>query len=173
MPPSNDNHEYSSRYRARRYGDNCDAMYSQLSPWNHVYEVAGNADRAVCERRKNDLDRQYEIALCLSGFLVPVILDSYRMIFNHNSYIASMLCPEGHPPFLKYRTAVIINALWFSSLLLTGSTLMICCLCRRCLQEFMNRPQFDVKHLLAFRQMRYNSLRRHSAILICTLSSLS
>ncbi|KAF8348734.1 hypothetical protein F5887DRAFT_951685, partial [Amanita rubescens] len=89
------------------------------------------------------------------------------MVFNQNSYIVNMLCPDGHPPFLKYRTAVIINALWFSSLLLTGSTLMICCLCRRCLQEFMNRPQFDVKHLLAFRQMRYNSLRRCKFFAIC------
>ena len=78
-----------------------------------------------------------------------------------------MLCPDGHPPFLPYRTAVIINALWISSLFLTGSTIWICCLCRRCFQEFMNLPQFDVKHLLAFRQMRYNSLRRCRIFAIC------
>ena len=31
----------------------------------------------------------------------------------------------------------------------------------------MNLPQFDVKHLLAFRQMRYNSLRRCRIFAIC------
>ncbi len=31
----------------------------------------------------------------------------------------------------------------------------------------MNRPQFDVNHLLAFRQMRYNSLRRCRIFAIC------
>ena len=103
-------------------------------------------------------------ALFFSVCLVPLIFDSYKWLSNQYSYIANILCPGHTPPF---RTAVIINALWRLSLLLMVSALLISYRCRQCLQKFMIRPQFGAKRLLAFRQMRYNSLRGYNFFALC------
>jgi hypothetical protein len=69
-----DDYERSLQYptsTARKRRVNYDALHSQqraLDHWDCVYDVVGNSDRVVCGRRKNDLDRQYEIVsiFCLT-----------------------------------------------------------------------------------------------------------
>ena len=112
-------------------------------------------------------------ALLISCCLATIIFDSFKWLFNSNgSFIANRLSPRSTGAFLPYRTALIINALWFSSLILSVSTLLLSCVCHRSLEGFLGRPQFDAKHLLAFRQMRYNSMRRCRIFDICDAAHL-
>ncbi|KAF8622260.1 hypothetical protein AX15_007156, partial [Amanita polypyramis BW_CC] len=125
-------------------------------------------------------------ALFCAGSLATVILDSYKWLTDNptHSFIAkwiSLAFPrdpthdhkaQGRFPattghFLPFRTASIINTLWFLSLILMCFVLLVCSLSLRCLREFRNFPQFEAKHLLAFRQMRYNGLRRCKVFAIC------
>lgn len=191
--PSTEDHKCSLQYpetTRRRGSDREVRLLSRLHEpdhWDHVFNPVDKTDRAYCEQKKQDLERLYQFvglpcmiclilvvykntqqALLMSCCLATVIFDSYKWLSDDDSsFIASTLSPRSTSSFLPHRTALIINALWFTSLVLSVSTILMSYVCQRSLEWFLGRPQFGAKHLLAFRQKRYNTMRRYRIFDIC------
>ncbi|KAK2461317.1 hypothetical protein APHAL10511_006844 [Amanita phalloides] len=129
--------------------------------WAHVFALVDKSDESMYKLRKQDLDNQYHVAMFFSSCLAMIVIDSYKWLTQeaaHSVIAHCLLAPPPNNEFISFHMAVIINALWFSSLALTLSAFVASYACSYYLREFRNLPQFEAKHLLAFRQMRYRFL---------------
>ena len=111
------------------------------------------------------------------SFTVVIFVDSLRWLTTHasGSIIARFYTAGSDPAtaqLIPYGPAVIINVLWFASLILTFTSCLMCHLNLQWLQEFRNEPQFDAENQVAFRQMRYDTLCRWRFFELCDIIPL-
>ncbi|KAG7090060.1 hypothetical protein E1B28_011677 [Marasmius oreades] len=169
------------RFAPRRRGD----------PWEECLKRVDNYDDEMCRGWKEDIDTLLVFAGLFSATVTAFTIESYRWLrddpaddtvrvlreisqkldqnINNTIFAAVHTRPNGSfaAPFF----AVRINSVWFLSLILSLSTVMLGILCKQWIREHRrDTPSASPKETLELRQIRYESLERWGVLTL--LSSL-
>ncbi|KAL0566765.1 hypothetical protein V5O48_015238 [Marasmius crinis-equi] len=172
------------RFAPKRRGD----------PWEECLKRVDNYDDEMCRGWKEDIDTLLVFAGLFSATVTAFTIESYRWlrddpaddtvrILNQISDKLSQLGNNGttfrvgavHPnqnsSFAAPFFAVRINSVWFLSLILSLSTVMLGILCKQWIREHRrDTPSASPKETLELRQIRYESLEKWGVLTL--LSSL-
>ncbi|KAJ3767725.1 hypothetical protein FB446DRAFT_315094 [Lentinula raphanica] len=158
------------RFSPKRRGD----------PWEESMKRVDLYDDEMCRGWKEDVDTLLVFAGLFSAAVTAFIIESYKWLqpnnFNNSDLVLQVLqqftsqsTNTTHVQLASTSTsnnfnsasAVRINSVWFLSLILSLSTVLLGILCKQWLREHRrDTPSSSSKEALELRQLRFESLER-------------
>ncbi|KAF8800057.1 hypothetical protein BYT27DRAFT_7342631 [Phlegmacium glaucopus] len=143
--------------------------------WQKCYKMTEKYDNEMCAAWKEEVDKLLIFAGLFSATITSFTIESYKWLSEGPedvsarllATIATQLSNSSSnplqpnlilPPFSVSSTDVRINAVWFLSLTLGLTTVLIGILCLQWLREFQRDAALPHKESVALRQMRYEGL---------------
>ncbi|PPQ75728.1 hypothetical protein CVT24_002581 [Panaeolus cyanescens] len=160
----------------------CGDPYRHLVPtkgdsWHRCHKLAEKYDNEMCDAWKEEVDKLLIFAGLFSATVTAFTVESYQWLSEESEdvsakllgYIANHLynstATRPTPPFdfaadtfSVDSSDVRINTVWFLSLTLSLTTVLIGILCLQWLREFQRDAALPHKEAVALRQMRYEGL---------------
>ncbi|KXN82157.1 hypothetical protein AN958_02966 [Leucoagaricus sp. SymC.cos] len=164
---------------------------SPKDPWERCYDVLDKSDDELCKDLKDEISYLLVVASLFLGIVTAFTIESFKWLRTDQEQAATNLLNQvvtllndttkqgtapGFPPFQPENWEIVVNQLWFLSMTLSLSAVVVGTLCLQWLAAFRRT---HVKHMphedaLALRQLRYEGLigwgvPRVPAILLLTV----
>ncbi|KAH9476274.1 hypothetical protein JR316_0011847 [Psilocybe cubensis] len=142
--------------------------------WKKCHSIVEKYDNEMCDAWKDEVDKLLIFAGLFSATITAFTIESYKWLSEDNDDVSlrllafmaqqasnatvsvpSDLLPS---PFSVTSSDVRINAVWFLSLTLALTTVLIGILCLQWLREYQRDASLPHKDAVALRQMRYEGL---------------
>ncbi|KAF9481748.1 hypothetical protein BDN70DRAFT_930582 [Pholiota conissans] len=152
------------RYQIPKLGDS----------WHECHNLTEKYDNELCDAWKEEVDKLLIFAGLFSATVTAFVVESYKWLQEDSedvsvrllAFMATQLANTSTPlpielrqqPFSVSASEVRINAVWFLSLTLALSTVLIGILCLQWLREYQRDAALSHKDAVALRQMRYEGL---------------
>ncbi|KAF9075540.1 hypothetical protein BDP27DRAFT_1415325 [Rhodocollybia butyracea] len=143
------------RFSPKRRGD----------PWEESMKRVDQYDDEMCRAWKEDIDTLLVFAGLFSSVVTGFVAQSYPWLAPNDQVIQQNAVQRNSQITAQTNSAsasaIRINAVWFLSLILALSTVLLGILCKQWLREHRrDTPTSSSKELLELRQLRFESLEK-------------
>ncbi|EDR09582.1 uncharacterized protein LACBIDRAFT_326040 [Laccaria bicolor S238N-H82] len=144
--------------------------------WQKCHAMVEKHDNEMCDAWRDEVDKLLIFAGLFSGVVTAFTIQSYQWLHEHSadssarllSFIATQLVNSTNPlppslaiaEFTVTQAQMRINVVWFLSLSMSLTTVLVGILCLQWLREFQRDATLSHKDAVVLRQMRYEGLTR-------------
>ncbi|ESK94213.1 hypothetical protein Moror_8323 [Moniliophthora roreri MCA 2997] len=148
--------------------------YTPVEPWEALLKVVNQYDEDMVKNWKEDLDTLLVFAGLFSAVVTAFVIESYQWLSEDPADVTVVLLKQisqqlrdqsvdvteaGSGDFRPETSSVLINCLWFLSLILALVSSLLALLCKEWLREHMRDIHTGTSlETLALRQLRRDSL---------------